>query len=62
VITTHHKSSNKRVGLKISGGVKTYSDAVRYFNKVQSILGESFMTPDLLRIGASSLVQNLMNE
>lgn len=62
VIASHYKSSNKQVGLKISGGVKTYSDAVRYFEKVESILGKEFMTPDLLRIGASSLVQNLMDE
>jgi deoxyribose-phosphate aldolase len=62
VIASHYQTSNKRIGLKISGGVKTYSDAVRYFEKVESILGKDFMTPDLLRIGASSLVQNLMNE
>lgn len=62
VIASHYKASNKRIGLKISGGVKTYSDAVRYFEKVESILGKDFMTPDLLRIGASSLVQNLMDE
>ena len=62
VIAAHHKETNKQTGLKISGGVKTYADAVRYFDKVQSILGDRFMTPDLLRIGASSLVQNLMNE
>lgn len=62
VIAAHQKSTKKTVGLKISGGVKTYADALRYFKEVQSILGDSFMTPDLLRIGASSLVQNLMNE
>lgn len=62
VIASHYKKSHKRVGLKISGGVKTYSDAIRYFEKVESILGEKFMTPNLLRIGASSLVQNLMDE
>lgn len=62
VIASHYEATNKKVGLKISGGVKTYSDAVRYFEKVQSILGKEFMKPELLRIGASSLVQNLMNE
>lgn len=62
VIAAHYTATNKRVGLKISGGVKTYADAVRYFEKVESILGKEFMSPDLLRIGASSLVQNLMNE
>lgn len=62
VIASHYNTSKKHVGLKISGGVKTYADAVRYFERVESILGKNFMSPDLLRIGASSLVQNLMNE
>jgi len=62
VIATHYKNSNRYVGLKISGGVKTYSDAVRYFDNVESILGKDFMKPNLLRIGASSLVKNLMDE
>lgn len=62
VLADQNKTNDKKVGLKISGGVKTYSDAVRYFEKVESILGKSFMTPDLLRVGASSLVKKLMDE
>lgn len=62
VIAAHYQATTKKIGLKISGGVKTYSDAIRYFEKVETILGKEFMTPELLRIGASSLVQNLMNE
>ncbi|PWH85661.1 deoxyribose-phosphate aldolase [Brumimicrobium oceani] len=56
------QKSGKKVGLKISGGVRTYEDALQYFEVVEKHLGKPFMTPDLLRIGASSLVRNLMNE
>lgn len=60
-VIAENKSDNK-VGLKISGGVRTYDDALEYFEIVEKHLGKAFMTPDYLRIGASSLVRNLMNE
>ena len=54
--------SQRNIGLKISGGIKTYKDALEYFEVVEKHLGKEYMTPDHLRIGASSLVRNLMNE
>ena len=60
-VIAENKSDNK-VGLKISGGVRTYEDALEYFEIIEKHLGKAFMTPDYLRIGASSLVRNLMNE
>ncbi len=54
--------STRKIGLKISGGIRTYEDALEYFEVVEKYLGEEFMTSDFLRIGASSLVRNLMNE
>src|SRR5690554_5147498 len=56
------RSGSQKVGLKISGGVRTYEDALQYFECVENHLGASFMTPETLRIGASSLVRNLMND
>ncbi|RFC54101.1 deoxyribose-phosphate aldolase [Brumimicrobium aurantiacum] len=50
------------VGLKISGGVRSYDDAIEYLNCVEKHLGLSFITPEYLRIGASSLVSNLIND
>ncbi|WP_417265038.1 deoxyribose-phosphate aldolase [Brumimicrobium sp.] len=55
-------SPSHTVGLKISGGVRTYDDALRYLEVVEKHLGGAFITPELLRIGASSLVTNLMND
>ena len=56
-----HKST-REVGLKISGGVRSSSDAVRFFEVIEKHLGQSYLTPDRIRIGASSLVSNLINE
>lgn len=52
----------RTVGLKISGGVKTYEDALAYFEMIEKHLGKDYMTPAHLRIGASSLVRNLIND
>jgi len=56
------KKSTSKVGLKVSGGVKSFDDALAYLNLVQKHLGKDFITPDLFRIGASSLVSNLVND
>tara|TARA_B100000508_G_scaffold140085_1_gene139952 strand:+ start:43911 stop:44645 length:735 start_codon:yes stop_codon:yes gene_type:complete len=60
-IKKHHDSTGKLVGLKISGGVRTKEQAEEYIKVVQEILGESFIHPDTFRIGASSLMKNLVN-
>lgn len=52
----------RKVGLKISGGVRTYEDALTYFEIIEQELGREYMTPDFLRIGASSLVEDLTND
>lgn len=55
-------TASKPVGIKISGGVRTYEDALNYFKLIESYLGREYMTPGRLRIGASSLVKNLVND
>lgn len=54
--------SVRKVGLKISGGVRTYQDALAYFESIERELGRAYMTPDFLRIGASSLVTDLTHD
>ncbi len=56
------KTSANPVGIKISGGVRSYEDALNYFKLVENNLGRDFITPEKLRIGASSLVKNLIND
>lgn len=45
-----------RVGLKPAGGIKTSRDAVNWLVLIYSELGQEWLTPELFRIGASSLL------
>ena len=49
-----------KVGVKVAGGVSTTEDAVKYYTIVKQVLGKTWLTPDLFRIGASRLVNNLL--
>lgn len=61
VVKAHFSKTNKFVGIKVSGGVKTKEDAIRYYNIVQGKLGKEFMNNKFFRIGASSLAKHLMS-
>lgn len=58
-IKTYQAITGKKVGIKVSGGVRTAEDAVRYYTIVKEILGEEWLTKELFRIGASSLVGDI---
>ena len=58
-IKTYHSITGNKVGIKISGGVRTAEDAVRYYTIVKEILGDEWLNKDLFRIGASSLVGDI---
>jgi deoxyribose-phosphate aldolase len=49
-----------RVGVKVAGGIRTAKDAVRYLVLVNETAGADWLTPDLFRIGASSLLNDLL--
>lgn len=58
-IKTYHSISGKRAGIKISGGVRTAEDAVKYYTIVKETLGSEWLCKELFRIGASSLVSDI---
>ncbi len=60
VIKEHHQKTSRKVGIKVSGGVKTYADACVYIEIVRNTLGDSWLNPELFRIGASSLAKELI--
>jgi deoxyribose-phosphate aldolase len=60
VINKHEVKTNKKIGVKVSGGVKNYQDAVSYYQLIERELGSSYLTPALFRIGASSLLDDLI--
>lgn len=53
-------SSKSNVGFKASGGIKTIDDAKKYLVLASSIMGYKWINPSNLRIGASSLLDNLI--
>lgn len=59
VIKNHFEKTGIKIGIKPSGGIKTVDDALVYWNIVDEINGSQWLSPDLFRIGASSLFDNL---
>lgn len=62
VLKEYYEKHGERRGIKFSGGIRTPEDAVKYYTLVKHILGEEWLNPELLRIGASSLVDSLQKE
>jgi deoxyribose-phosphate aldolase len=54
------EATGRRVGVKVAGGVRTAKDAIRYLVLVREIAGPQWLTPDAFRIGASSLLNDLL--
>jgi deoxyribose-phosphate aldolase len=48
------------IGVKAAGGIKTSKDAIKYLVLVNETVGEEWLTPDLFRFGASSLLNDLL--
>ncbi|MFM7088584.1 MAG: deoxyribose-phosphate aldolase [Candidatus Paceibacterota bacterium] len=59
VIKNHYRLTGRKVGIKISGGVKTVEQADHYLAIVEDVLGHHWCNPSLLRFGASALFDDL---
>uniref|UniRef100_A0A0K0E2N2 deoxyribose-phosphate aldolase n=1 Tax=Strongyloides stercoralis TaxID=6248 RepID=A0A0K0E2N2_STRER len=59
-ILEYYKKTGIKIGFKPAGGIKTVKDACQYYLLVKTVLGDSWLNGDLFRIGASSLVDNLV--
>lgn len=55
-------ASGRDVGLKPAGGMREVSDVTPYLWLAERVLGESWVNPDHLRLGASSLLDNLLRQ
>jgi deoxyribose-phosphate aldolase len=49
-----------RIGMKPAGGIRTSKQALAYLVMVKETLGDDWLTPDLFRFGASTLVNDLL--
>jgi deoxyribose-phosphate aldolase len=54
------QASGQRVGVKVAGGIRTAKDAIRYLVLVNETAGRAWLSPRLFRIGASSLLNDLL--
>ena len=59
-VRDYAQMTGHRVGVKVAGGIRTAKDAVRYLVLVNETAGADWLTPDLFRIGASSLLNDLL--
>jgi deoxyribose-phosphate aldolase len=55
-----YEETGKRIGMKPAGGIRTAKNAIQYLVQVHETLGPDWLTPDLYRIGASSLVNDIL--
>ena len=55
-----HEETGRKVGMKPAGGIRTSKNAIQYLVQVHETLGPDWLTPDLYRIGASSLVNDIL--
>lgn len=59
-IRDYYEKTGVKVGFKAAGGVRSAEDAALYYTIVEEILGKEWLTPDLFRIGASSVANALL--
>lgn len=61
-VKSYYKRTKTKTGIKVSGGVSSVEDAVKYYTIVKETLGEGWLSPTLFRIGTSRLADILLKE
>jgi deoxyribose-phosphate aldolase len=59
-VRDYELAAGRQVGVKVAGGIRTAKDAIRYLVLVNETAGPRWLTPALFRIGASSLLNDLL--
>ena len=59
-IRDFHHLTGKRIGMKPAGGISNSKLALAYLVLLYETMGSEWMTPDLFRFGASSLLNDLL--
>ncbi len=54
-IKEYYEKTGKKIGIKLSGGIRTDDDAQIYWDIASEMLGDGWLTPALLRFGRSQL-------
>ncbi|GAA4949476.1 deoxyribose-phosphate aldolase [Yinghuangia aomiensis] len=53
-------ATGRQIGVKPAGGIRTTKDAIKYLVLVNETAGPDWLTPDWFRLGASSLLNDLL--
>lgn len=61
-IAYHYEETGEKIGFKPAGGIVTSEDALIYLSIVKEVLGDEWLTPELFRLGASRLANNLLTD
>lgn len=61
-IADFHKRTGKKIGMKPAGGIRTSKQAIHYLCMVKEVLGPDWLTPDMFRFGASSLLNDVLKQ
>ncbi len=61
-IRDHWLASGRVVGFKPAGGIRTAKQSLHYLVMVKETLGDAWLDPDRLRIGASSLANDIIRQ
>ena len=59
-VRDYYELTQTRIGVKPAGGIRTSKDAIKYLVLVKETAGEAWLTPDLFRFGASTLLNDLL--
>ena len=59
-VRDYHQMTGQRRGVKSAGGIRATKEAIRYLVLVNETAGPEWLTPDLFRFGASSLLNDLL--
>jgi len=55
-----HAETGRRIGFKAAGGIRQAKQAVQHLVLVHETLGSEWLTPELYRLGASSLLNDIL--
>lgn len=59
-IRDYYNETGIKTGMKPAGGIKTAKDAIAYLVLMKETLGDEWLTPELYRLGASSVLNDIL--
>ena len=59
-IRDFYQLTGKKIGMKPAGGIANAKQAIHYLIVVRETLGQDWLTPDLFRLGASRLANDIL--